>query len=469
MMLRWAAVYTATILLFIFSGSTDAGAVVVSTDVVSEGEPVPGAEITFETAAGEPVDLFTTETSEETPGDQASSEPSQTPVSAGETPESAAEPGTSGAPPAIAQPKEEQTEQAAVPATGGAASASTASETGGQDETEKRTAVTVVTTDAQGRAAFQIDDRYRGQALVMVIKKDGRVIERRNVVVSTTSMDLSVHVPRAVLTGVPAGQSQASSYPGTDYGTATATGETAVVETPTSSHEPADAPGPASTGQSNGDWASEWTGPYWGLSAGLGGGRSSGWFDHAGFEFSSSPKTNVSGVADIYVGANAQVAPRIVLGVQVEGSLGQLNFDSEDENVAASSVRGQDVNQLELEWMISVLGRAGWLVTPDTLLYGLLGWTYGHFDVEEFVSQASFEPLRDFGSNGITAGAGIEKKLSPLWTLRAEYRYTHFADESFTLRPDPALGWPIPPLHGSFENDLHVGRIGATRYFSLPN
>ena len=42
MMLRWAAVYTATILLFIFSGSTDAGAVVVSTDVVSEGEPVPG-------------------------------------------------------------------------------------------------------------------------------------------------------------------------------------------------------------------------------------------------------------------------------------------------------------------------------------------------------------------------------------------------------------------------------------------
>ena len=67
-------------------------------------------------------------------------------------------------------------------------------------------------------------------------------------------------------------------------------------------------------------------------------------------------------------------------------------------------------NEADLDWMVSVIGRAGMLATPTTFVYGLAGWSYGHFQVSELTFGGN--KVRDFDSDGPTVGGGIEKKLS---------------------------------------------------------
>ena len=168
-------------------------------------------------------------------------------------------------------------------------------------------------------------------------------------------------------------------------------------------------------------------------------------------------------LADLYLGASAHLAPRIIAGVQVEGSLAQMVFRSRvrGEDISNQSTRtntyqhtapeGQvftdigitqesgtetnrfdGINEVELDWMVSVIGRAGFLATPTTYLYGLAGWSYGHFEVNELTF--GWNKLNDFESDGMTVGGGIEKMLTPKWSLRGEYRYTNVGNENFSTR-----------------------------------
>ena len=174
---------------------------------------------------------------------------------------------------------------------------------------------------------------------------------------------------------------------------------------------------------------------------------------------------NEGALADLYLGASAHLTPRILAGIQVEGTLSAMPFDSKisqskgtyknSSTYSSTSAQGdgdtyQYVNSdketgkftneynepvnLELDWMVSVIGRAGWLATPTTFLYGLGGWSYGHFDVEDVPWDFGLGSLQDFNANGPTVGDGIEQKLSPKWSLRAEYRYTNFGKHSFSTK-----------------------------------
>lgn len=309
-----------------------------------------------------------------------------------------------------------------------------------------------------------------------------------------------------------------------------------------------------------------WNGLYWGASFGAGSGRSKSKFttvnqntfldtttrssqdlgeDGSTFlqteTFSSSFYERITGrgvadwnegaLADLYLGANAHLTRRIIVGAQVEGGLSQMVFQSniqkarrtsrqssksfsagssdgdkfEFGNTSSSSsqsvenLKGVD-NELELDWTVSVIGRAGYLATPTTLLYGLAGWTYGHFEVEDTWFAGS--QIDDFGSHGVTVGGGFEQRLSEKWSLRGEYRYTDFGKENFSKkvssnRPGSGAGSDSSRdrseccdgevfssrsvgsststtkdtfsqgYSGYFDNDMHVGRIGVTRYFSL--
>ena len=65
---------------------------------------------------------------------------------------------------------------------------------------------------------------------------------------------------------------------------------------------------------------------------------------------------------------------------------------------------GNDEHQLQNDWTISALGRVGYLLTNDTLLYGLAGWSWGGFQLDPG-SGASFT------MNGFTWGGGIEQNF----------------------------------------------------------
>jgi opacity protein-like surface antigen len=242
----------------------------------------------------------------------------------------------------------------------------------------------------------------------------------------------------------------------------------------------------------------------------------------------SSADHHIGALGDLYLGANFHPTPRTLLGVQVEGSLAEMSFDTkfkqQTENFSStssnsyttssstgsssqstSSNRSQGTNvyqypeiaQAKLDWMTSVIGRAGWLATPTTLVYGLGGWTYGRFELDSY--NLGLLKVDDYGAQGFTVGGGVEKKLSRSWSLRAEYRYTNFGDKRIfahdhgtdmsassgptqssyssissglafssssagtssytTQRPDSGSSL------GHIDADMQIGRIGFTRYF----
>ena len=231
-------------------------------------------------------------------------------------------------------------------------------------------------------------------------------------------------------------------------------------------------------------------------------------------------------LADLYLGVNAHLTPRVIVGAQVEGTMSELTFSStinknkssftstttntsQDSNgstnnsyVSQTKKTGnstdvyEDVAEFQVDWMVSVIGRAGVLATPSTFVYGLAGWTYGHFDVEQFPYASGLGTVQEFDANGPTVGAGLEQKLSPKWSLRAEYRYTDFGTKNVSAREntsyarsnagpssqssvnsgmstaysgsesDSSNQGGTYRATGSFDNDMHVGRVGVTRYFS---
>jgi opacity protein-like surface antigen len=142
-------------------------------------------------------------------------------------------------------------------------------------------------------------------------------------------------------------------------------------------------------------------------------------------------------MVDLFAGYNWR-AGNFVVGGQLEGTvfsdvalkpIGTSTFNSVSTTngvvTSTSSSAGiDDGDNQQLRSMVGLVGRAGYLVTPDLLLYGLGGLALGHFVYPDNDDQSG-------GKNGkwvagYTVGAGGELKLTDRWSLRGEYRYLHF-------------------------------------------
>ena len=77
--------------------------------------------------------------------------------------------------------------------------------------------------------------------------------------------------------------------------------------------------------------------------------------------------------------------------------------------------------------MTSALVRAGWLIKPTLLIYGVAGWSGAMMEYANVSgSDDWYNPKGQFWANGWSLGSGLEHKLTEHWALRAEYRLTHF-------------------------------------------
>src|SRR5258705_55544 len=130
-------------------------------------------------------------------------------------------------------------------------------------------------------------------------------------------------------------------------------------------------------------------------------------------------------------------AGNFVVGGQVEGTvfsdvtlktIGTQTFTSVSATdgvvTSTSSSIGTTENNQQLRSMVGAIGRAGYLVTPNVLLYGLGGLELGHFTYPD--SDDRFGGRNGKWVAGYTAGAGGAVKLTDNCSLRGEYRYLHF-------------------------------------------
>lgn len=158
-----------------------------------------------------------------------------------------------------------------------------------------------------------------------------------------------------------------------------------------------------------------------------------------------------------FAGFDVQVAPRFVVG-------GFVDYDWSRQRTAVNVTLFGAANlsavmpSLDQGWTIG--GRAGFLATPDILLYGLAG--YSQMRINNWNATATFGgpvfTMQESAqtSRGYTVGAGAEYRLTSNVSLRGEYRYVALGHNT-----------TLDPLGAVWTTDLseHVIRIGAAYRF----
>ena len=222
-------------------------------------------------------------------------------------------------------------------------------------------------------------------------------------------------------------------------------------------------------------WAGPYIGAYYAVAAG---GRSSELADEAHIQQSTSTlmKGNFSGqvtgsMVDLFAGRNWRFG-NFVVGGQVEATVAsdiaasvtgplQSNQVQTLAGVITRSSSGPTTNgnDPQLKFRAGLVGRAGFLVRPNLLLYGLAGLEFGHFIFPD--DDDTFGTANRNWAVGYTAGAGLEARFDDHWSLRAEYRYLHFATARSEVRD---IGIYLSSIRHN-DVDMHVGKVGLVYSF----
>lgn len=152
--------------------------------------------------------------------------------------------------------------------------------------------------------------------------------------------------------------------------------------------------------------------------------------------FSESDE-EINGFGTIQISVKRQLNEHIVVGAfaDVDKYIGSgSNIDvSHNHYGAYKNVNGS----IDLDYSATIGATIGWLVHPNTLLYGLVGYTYLKLDNDlSYTSGYGKHQVHQAGLGieneleGLTLGAGIERKLSENSSIKFEYRYTNLDDES---------------------------------------
>ena len=104
-----------------------------------------------------------------------------------------------------------------------------------------------------------------------------------------------------------------------------------------------------------------------------------------------------------------------------------------------------DTASVSLQWDANIGARAGYLLTPQWLLYGTAGFGLQQIETTGACISPSLNSQYCFGPGpqppirhgltflGVTVGSGVETQLAPNWLLRGEYRFSYFPEASDTL------------------------------------
>ena len=117
----------------------------------------------------------------------------------------------------------------------------------------------------------------------------------------------------------------------------------------------------------------------------------------------------------------------------------------------------------------TVTGRLGWMLPADarTLVYGKAGLAWQHYQVDA-TANGGFGLGQTATSGfkvGWTLGAGLERAISRSWSLRGEYDFLSFGDESFSAPASQIqAGGAMTSLAGrgtDIAQDVHQIKLGV--------
>lgn len=187
-----------------------------------------------------------------------------------------------------------------------------------------------------------------------------------------------------------------------------------------------------------------WSGYYVGVTAGYAS-ATARWTDDLGFTTG-----NFSGAGTTFglTGGRNWQNGRWVYGLEGDLSFTNLTADTSTFLCFPFDCRSQ------LTSFATLRGRAGYLLNPDLLFYATAGIAIGKFEH----GNAAFASANNIEIAPVV-GIGIERRVAPLWTIKAEYLFAPFGGG---VACDVAIcGFVIE----NDKFDLHVFRIGLNRQF----
>jgi outer membrane immunogenic protein len=171
---------------------------------------------------------------------------------------------------------------------------------------------------------------------------------------------------------------------------------------------------------------------------------------------------DVNGLAGANLGLTAtagfdvQVLPLFVIGAFVD-----YDWSHQDTTLTVNTLPGlftATSARLDGGWTIG--GRAGFLVTPDVLFYGLGGFTRARLDNWGLATTGFSLQEPTLTLNGYSVGAGIEYRLASNVSLRGEYRYVSLG-RATTVDATNNLTWIT-------DSSVHIARVVAAYRFGGP-
>lgn len=190
--------------------------------------------------------------------------------------------------------------------------------------------------------------------------------------------------------------------------------------------------------------AADWTGCYVGAHVGMSSTVTTA--DFGGFATIDGFGTE-GAAGGITAGCDKQI-DKVVVGVW-----GDYTWHDQEFSISSPYVGALAALSLDDQWSIG--GRAGYLVTPDALVYGLVGYTrasYGSLTSPAFGASMS---VPDFA--GIIVGGGAELALGSGWSMDARYTYTKLDSETVDIG-----GFPL-----GLDPSIHTVRVGAAYRFNF--
>jgi opacity protein-like surface antigen len=220
-----------------------------------------------------------------------------------------------------------------------------------------------------------------------------------------------------------------------------------------------------------------WSGLY--VGAHLGGGADlSGISDSAGPSMFGSPDIGPITMAGLQIGYNLQ-SGAVVYGLEAD-----LALPYSSGTATCSALSGSFINstcRVGVDTLGTIAGRLGLAVGDDGrgLIYGKAGaaWSTGNIDIatNDATMGAGGNPFSTSAQSldrwGWMLGAGAEYAMTGNWSVKAEYDYADFGDQSLTLLPSAimtpagAVAAPVPARAGEISQELHLFKVGLNYRF----
>ncbi len=192
-----------------------------------------------------------------------------------------------------------------------------------------------------------------------------------------------------------------------------------------------------------------WAGFYVGINGGYGfsnNGDSISYYNGADQSGRAQPQGGFGGGQ---VGYNFQ-SGSFVYGVEADFQGGDIS-----DSVTGTTANGAAFTSRErIDWFGTARARLGFAF-DRALIYGTGGFAYGNVNQHALYNTASFD--NSSTQTGYAVGGGIEYKISPAWSLKAEYQYIDLGSEKL----NDTLGNATSELDTSF----HTARVGLNYRF----